>query len=163
MARNEDPVATGHDLIATDFDAEAFRGFPIVTGIVDYPGHGPRAVFYWLQTVTQERDDGTDVTVVDAIHPPFYSFGHLPTFMDAPANPPPPGHGLARTHLPGGGPARHRVAATAPLTGFSWGYRLRGGGVHGLLGPDPGDATTWATVRGVYAEEFPDYVLDDLR
>jgi hypothetical protein len=160
LAANDDPEATGHGLIAPDFDREAFRGFPIASAEMDYPGRGPRGLFYWIQTVTQEHTDGTRVAATDCVHPPFYLFGYRPPFMDAPANPTHPDMDwTARTFLV----EDPRVAGSltfAPLAGFAWGYRLRGGKVERLLELRPCGTEDWDSVREVYAAEFPELRLE---
>lgn len=117
---NSDPIATGHDLIAANFDREAFAGFPLVLAEVEYPACGPRAIFYWLQTVTQVHRDGTVHAEVDTVHGPFYAFGHKPTLMDAPANPDHPDMDwVARSYLMQSPRiiARDRLDVVA---GFTW-------------------------------------------
>jgi hypothetical protein len=163
LAVNDDPEATGHGLIATDFDRDAFAGFPIASAEIDYPGRGPRGIFYWLQTVHQELADGGREAAVDSLYPPFYLFGYRPPFMDAPAN---PGHPdmdwEARTFLV----EDPRVVGSStfkPLTGFVWGYRLRGGKVERLLELRPADPADWEALGTVYAAEYPDVLLEPFR
>ena len=162
LSTNDDPEATGHGLIARDFDREAFTGFPIVSAEVDYPGSGPRGIFYWIQTVEHAHADGGHDTGVDSIHPPFYSFGYRPAFMDAPAN---PGHPdmdwIARAFLV----EDPRVVGSStfrPLAGFVWGYRLRDGRVEHLLELRRVEEEDWDAVREVYARELPDVRLEPI-
>jgi hypothetical protein len=155
MEANEDPVTTGHDLIAADFDREAFAGFPVVCAEVVYPGLGPRGIFYWVQTVTHEGVNGSRDARVDAVHPPFYLFGYRPTFMDAPANPDHPDMDwIARTFL-AEDPRVVGSSTLRPLTGFAWGYRLRNGSVTSLIAPREYQDEDWTSVRDTYATEYP--------
>ncbi len=155
MHPNEDPVATGHDLLAPDFEAESFRGFPVVIAKVTYPAAGPRAMFYWLQTVTQLRGDGMGHSEVDAIHGPFYAFGHNPTFMDAPANPHHPDMDwVARTFLV----QAPRIIASDVLdrvVGLTWGYRIEGGHPVRLHPPKPASVEDWAHLTTTYQAAYP--------
>lgn len=158
IGANDDPEATGHELIAENFDPNAFRGFPITLARVEYPQMGPRAVFYWLQTVSQNLVSGEEYEDVDCLHGPFYSYGHRPEFMDAPANPDQPDMTwTARTFLT----AAPGVLATSRLeriTGFCWGYRLRDGRPTVIEATPAGD-DDWARLRTTYARWFPDLEL----
>jgi hypothetical protein len=53
---NADPVRSGHHLFAVHFDAQRFRGFPVVLGRIEYAGSGLLAVMAWLQVVRHYRD-----------------------------------------------------------------------------------------------------------
>lgn len=162
VAPNDDPDATGHDLVAPNFDREAFAGFPIATAHVDYPGRGPRGIFYWLQTVTHEHVAGGGEAASDCLYPPFYVFGYRPTFMDSPSNPDHPDMDwVARTFLVED-PRVMGSSTFRPLAGFVWGYRLRGGKVESLLELRPAGSADWNALREVYAEEFSDVVLAPL-
>ena len=75
--------------IVPDLDAETFRGFPICTATLRYHGQGLNAVMGWIQVVARSFDGDATVDVLPyfAGAAPFSSYGHLPTFFDAPANP----------------------------------------------------------------------------
>ncbi len=125
---NDDPVRTGHDIVAVGYNEESFRGFPIVTASVEYAGSGYRAIFGWIQTVTHEYaepGDGT-MTTLDAwsgLGAPVLALGFKPTFFDAPANPDHPDmQWIAHTFLVRVGLSERTLEA---LAGFSWGYVLQ--------------------------------------
>lgn len=159
MWANADPAATGHDLIAANFSREAFMGFPLLLAEVDYPAIGPRAIFYWLQTVTQVHRDGTLNAEVDSVHGPFYAFGHKPALMDAPANPDHPDMDwIARSYLmqAPGVIAQDRLDAVA---GFTWGYRIESGRPVLLHHPDSATPEDWSKFVATYRSSYPELVL----
>lgn len=126
---NSDPVATGHNLVAGDYDAERFTGFPVVTGRIGFDGTGYRRFFGWLQLITHEYAEPgrPPLTSVDS-HPgmeiPLFSFGYLPPFFDAPANPDHPDmRWLAEAFLV----RLPEYQTVTPVAGFSWGYDLANG------------------------------------
>lgn len=162
MKENGDPRATGHDLIAPNFDPETFAGFPIVDAAVQYPAEGPRAIFFWLQIVSQYLTDGSQLSEVDAIHPPYYSYGHRPEFMDAPANPHHPDMDWLATTFLTEDPRVLGSNRLRPLIGFVWGYRLRAGRVLHLIDPRPAEMNDWAQLSRQYELEHPDLQLDEL-
>lgn len=149
---NTDPRATGHDEIAPNFDEEAFKGFPVATAEVDYPGEGPRGWFAWIQWVKHVRSGRVLACELDT--PPWldgpYVIGYRPTFADAPSN---PDHldvdWAATAYLTVTEPAGKDDPATAdvlvPLAGFVWGYR-RGGAEQPteLFPPVPATRESWA-------------------
>jgi hypothetical protein len=132
LATNDDPVETGHNLVAAGYEEESFKGFPVVTAHVDYDGTGYRRLFGWIQLITHVfADTGREPYTEVDWHPtmmegavPLFPFGYLPMFFDAPAN---PGHPdmrwLAETFLAYSSGENEIVA----LVGFGWGYDLRAG------------------------------------
>jgi hypothetical protein len=89
-----DPVAVGFDLVASGFDEERFRGFPVIRAGVSFDGDGYRAVLGWLQVVSTRIAASGEADVVVGLPPmlagadsPLAGFGYLPTLFDAPANP----------------------------------------------------------------------------
>lgn len=160
MKENCDPRATGHDLIAPNFDPEAFAGFPIVAAAIEYPAEGPRAIFFWLQIVTQYLTDGSQHSEVDAIHPPYYSYGHRPEFMDAPANPHHPDMDWLATTFLTEDPRVLGSNRLRPLIGFVWGYRLQAGEVGQLLEPRSAEGLDWANLQQQYLVEHPELRLE---
>ena len=130
---NDDPVAIGHPLVAAPFDPEAFRGFPVVRASVEYEGAGLFAVMGWVQVIRHFDEHGGEVDLavdrfpLGAEDSPLYTYGYLPTFFDAPANPDDPdGVWRADTWLVVV-PDIVRTRRIAAVTGFGWGYRLRSG------------------------------------
>ncbi|MFI5693531.1 hypothetical protein ACIA58_16915 [Kribbella sp. NPDC051586] len=124
---NDDPWASGHQLVVPDLNAEAFRGFPVCTASLRYHGRGINSIMGWIQVVVR----GADVTVDRAPNldgtDPFYAYGYLPTFFDAPANPDhPDGTWRADTFLVVV-PDVIRSRTVVPIAGFTWGYELRAG------------------------------------
>ncbi len=139
LSTNDDPVALGHPLVAPRFDARAFRGFPIVRASVEYEGIGLSAVMGWLQVIRHIDPNGTETDLAVDRFPlgpddsPLYTYGYLPTFFDAPANPDhPDGEWRAETWLVVV-PDVVRTRRIAAVVGFDWGYRLKSG--HPVLLP----------------------------
>jgi hypothetical protein len=92
LLRNTDPVRLGHALVAIGFDEERFRGFPVVRASITYSGEGLRAAMGWIQVVRHIAADRLGEVAVDRFplgpeDSPLYTYGYLPTFFDAPANP----------------------------------------------------------------------------
>jgi hypothetical protein len=153
---NDDPWASGHQLVAPDFDAKTFRGFPVCTATIRYHGQGINAWMGWVQLVTREYDGEVSVDVPPFLADagPLYTYGHLPTFFDAPAN---PGHAdgewRADTFLVVVPDVIHS-RRLEPVAGFSWGYRLTGGTPE-LLEPVRRDAASWSGHSAVLAARYP--------
>lgn len=140
---NDDPWASGHQLVVPDLDAEAFRGFPICTAGLRYHGQGIEAIMGWIQVIT--RGDDVTIDLVPNLSPvdPFYTYGYLPTFFDAPANPDhPDGTWRASTFLVVV-PDVIRSHVVEPLAAFSWGYNLHAGRPD-LLDVTPLPARDWS-------------------
>ncbi|MFF1817562.1 hypothetical protein ACFVWG_09710 [Kribbella sp. NPDC058245] len=152
---NDDPWASGHQLVVPDLDAEAFRGFPICTAGLRYHGQGIEAIMGWIQVT-----NGVAIDLVPNLSgiDPFYSYGYLPTFFDAPANPDhPDGTWRADTFLTVV-PDVIRSQVVEPIAAFSWGYELRSGR------PDLLDVTTlaardWAGHRALLETGHPTWTF----
>ncbi|MFC9692255.1 hypothetical protein ACFTSF_27145 [Kribbella sp. NPDC056951] len=124
---NDDPWASGHQLVVPDLDAEAFRGFPICTAALRYHGQGVQAIMGWIQVVTNGGSATVDLVPNLSSVDPFSSYGYLPTFFDAPANPDhPDGTWRADTFLVVV-PDVIRSRVVEPIAAFSWGYELYSG------------------------------------
>jgi len=110
----------------------------------------------WIQLVS--RESGSDVSVdlmpnLDQSDP-FYAYGYLPTFFDAPANPDhPDGTWRADTFLVVV-PDVIRSRTVEPVGAFTWGYELRSGRPR-LLDVVPLDATDWAGHRSALQSNHP--------
>ena len=155
---NDDPWASGHQLVVPDLDAESFRGFPICTATLRYHGQGINAVMGWVQLVTHNSTVtvGTLPFLADA--GPLYAYGHLPTFFDAPANPDhPDGEWRADTFLVIAPDVIHS-RVLEPVAAFSWGYRLTAG-FPDVLDPVRRDATDWSGHRDVLATRYPTWTF----
>ena len=92
LSPNSDPVGLGHPLVAKDFDAHRFTGFPVLHASIDYAGSGLLAAMGWLQIIRHFDARGETGFAVDRFplgpeDSPLYAYGYLPTFFDAPANP----------------------------------------------------------------------------
>ena len=159
---NDDPRATGHHEIAPNFDEEAFKGFPLTTADVDYPGEGPRGWFAWIQWITHVRSGRVIASELDTppwLDGPFYVIGFRPTFADAPSN---PDHvdldWVATTYLTvterpaNDDPGSPEVLV--PLAGFVWGYRRGTGPRTELLRPIAA-SESWAKARTVARRRPP--------
>jgi hypothetical protein len=129
MHPNDDPYATGHDQVAMNFDAEAFKGFPVVQ-LIRHLRRG--------QVIDEEID--TNPLLAGT---PLYVVGYRPTFADAPAN---PDHRdldwRADAFLVDIGPQH-----LSPITGFSWGYRRFLNDRTELIDPEPADDHAWRRIK----------------
>ncbi|WBQ03254.1 hypothetical protein [Kribbella sp. CA-293567] len=156
---NDDPWASGHQLVAADLDAEAYRNFPICTATLRYHGQGLNAVMGWVQLVTRSFDGDVSVDVLPfaAEASPLYAYGFLPAFFDAPANPDhPDGVWRADTFLVVV-PDVIRSRVLEPIAAFTWGYRLHGGYADPL---DPARRPAdWTDHRAVLSASYPDWIF----
>jgi len=164
---NTHPDASGHELIASNYDRAAFAGFPLATATITYDGYGPRAWLGWLQVVERHDVDGMVSRAVDSARvpddaSPFYVFGYCPTFADAPANPDhPDGEWRAHTFLAYIPDVVHS-RVLRPVTGFRWGYQLKGGRPRTLHAPLPIGALEWSASRALLETEFPGWRFEDV-
>jgi hypothetical protein len=154
LRANTDPVRTGHGLVAPDADLDTFRGFPICTATLTYAGEGLHAWFGWIQIITVAGDAMVDLA--DIVPGPFYTYGYLPTFFDAPANPHHPDCEWRADTFLVQVPDVARTRRAEVVAGFSWGYRLR------QRQPEPSaldglQAAGWAGHRDLLAAEYPDW------
>jgi len=157
---NEDPWASGHQLVVPDLHVESFRGFPICTATLRYHGQGINAIMGWVQVVTREfdRDVSVDVLPFLAEAGPLYAYGHLPTFFDAPANPDhPDGEWRADTFLVIAPDVMHS-RTLEPVAAFTWGYRISSG-VPDVLDPARASATDWAGHRPTLSTAYPTWTF----
>lgn len=156
---NDDPWATGHQLVVPDLDAEALRGFPVCTATLRYHGHGINAIMGWVQVVTRSFDGDVSVDVLPYFDStPLYTYGHLPTFFDAPANPDhPDGTWRADTFLVIA-PDVIRTRHLLPVAAFTWGYRLVSGHPD-PLDPTPLPHTTWSGHRPALEAAYPTWTF----
>jgi hypothetical protein len=152
---NDDPWASGHQLVAPDFDPEAFRNFPICTATLRYHGQGLNAIMGWVQLVTRSFDGNVSVDALPLTGDtsPLYAYGFLPPFFDAPANPDhPDGVWRADTFLVIV-PDVIRTRVLEPVAAFTWGYRLTNGYADPL---DPARRSAdWSDHRAVLARSYP--------
>ena len=154
---NDDPWASGHQLVVPDLDAEAFRGFPICTAALRYHGQGLNAVMGWVQVIRRSFDGEALVDTLPLLADggPLYAYGYLPTFFDAPANPgDPDGVWHADTFLVIVPDVIH-TRVLEPVAAFTWGYRLVGGYADPL---DPARRSAdWSDHRAVLTTAYPDW------
>ncbi len=154
MRPNHDPVATGHDRVAADFDREQFKGFPVLTAEVVFPGEGPNGWFAWVQLIRHVRggeviDERIDNNPLFPANP-LYVEGYRPTFADAPANP--DQHDLdwlADAYL-----ATLTGRQLTPILGFSWGYRRFVDDQTELIDPAPADDAAWPRISRRLEQDF---------
>jgi hypothetical protein len=137
---NDDPAKIGYDFLGgASFDYNLCRGYPVLQACIEqYEGWGVRAFFGWVQIVTsiyatshgpQKAPAETFVSVdicpsLSESDIPFYSFGSLPQFFDAPClnlGEYAELHWTADTFLTTV-PLRSRDEGIAWLAGFRWGY-----------------------------------------
>ncbi|TCC50842.1 hypothetical protein E0H75_11795 [Kribbella capetownensis] len=157
---NDDPWASGHQLVVPDLNAEAFRGFPLCTASLRYHGYGIKAMMGWIQLVTRDFDGDISVDRAPNLNPadPFYTYGYLPTFFDAPANPNhPDGTWRADTFLVIV-PDVIRSRTVAPVAAFTWGYRLEAGRPT-LLDVTPLASARWSGHRSVLEAAHPTWTF----
>lgn len=153
---NDDPWASGHQLLVPGLNAEAFRGFPICTASLRYHGQAIAGIMGWIQVATREFDGEMSVDRAPNLDQtdPFYTYGYLPTFFDAPANPDhPDGIWRADTFLVVV-PDVNRSRIVEPIAGFSWGYRLQSGRPT-LLDVTALSASGWAGHSAVLEKSHP--------
>jgi hypothetical protein len=107
-----------------EVDENVFRGFPVCTAALTYDGEGINAFFGWIHVITAVGEVTVDLLPNLDQTDPFYTYGYLPTFFDAPANPGhPDGTWRADTFLVLV-PDVVRSRVVVPVAGFSWGYDL---------------------------------------
>lgn len=159
---NADPEREGLPLVARGYDRERFAGFPVATATLHYDGIGYRGIFGWLQGHRSARFIRRHVMERGRLNrrrlrgdSPLCSFGWLPSFYDAPANPDhPDGLWLADAFLVAI-PDFARSRTLTCVTGFRWGYELRQSRPV-VLPPEPAPDGTWAdhlaTLRGSYPD-----------
>jgi hypothetical protein len=149
---NDDPWASGHQLVVPDLDAEAFRGFPICTASLRYHGQGIEAIMGWIQVI-----NGVAVDLVPNLSgvDPFYSYGYLPTFFDAPVHH--DGRWQADTFLTVVPDVIHSQVVE-PIAAFSWGYELQSGRPN-LLDVTALAARDWAGHRALLEAGHPTWTF----
>ncbi|GAA1579590.1 MULTISPECIES: hypothetical protein [Kribbella] len=153
-----DPAVSGHDLVVPDLDAEAFRGFPVCTATLAFDGAGINAVFGWIQVITNGSDVSVDLLPNLDATDPFYAYGYLPAFFDAPANPDhADGVWQADTFLVEV-PDVIRSRRVSPVAGFRWGYALRAGRPI-VLDVAPLEVGEWAGHRDLLAARHPEWTF----
>lgn len=159
---NSDPYATGHNQVAKNFDAEAFKGFPVLTAEMTFPAEGPAGWFGWIQLIRHLRggqviDEEIDTNPLLA-GTPLYVEGYQPTFADAPAN---PDHHdldwLADAFLVSIGTQR-----LSPIIGFSWGYRRFVDDHTEIIDPGPADGQAWERISHRVRHDFPQWSTDPI-
>ncbi|MFI7062772.1 hypothetical protein ACIBL3_17450 [Kribbella sp. NPDC050124] len=114
----------------------------------------------WIQVLTREFDGDVSVDVLPYFAgTPLYSYGHLPTFFDAPANPGhPDGTWRADTFLVIA-PDVIRTRSVRPVAAFTWGYRLVGGHPD-VLDPARLDHSNWSGHHAVLHKTCPDWSFE---
>ncbi|GAA0944318.1 hypothetical protein GCM10009554_38400 [Kribbella koreensis] len=150
---NDDPYASGHQLVVPGLDAESYRNFPICTATLRYHGQGINAIMGWIQLVTRSGVVTVDAPAFTADASPLSAYGFLPTFFDAPAHPEDPdGVWRADTFLVIVPDVIH-TRAVEPVAAFTWGYRLHGGYADPL---DPARRSAdWQDHRATLAARYP--------
>ena len=83
---------------------------------------------------------------------PLSTFGYLPSFADAPANPHHPDGSWRAFAFLIAVPDLVRVREVFPVAGFGWGYRLRGTRPVELFAPTPAGTDVWETWRPLLSE-----------
>jgi hypothetical protein len=159
---NTDPARWGFDLLGLDFDAQAARGFPVVTAKVEYPAEGYRGHLGWLQVVIYAviRESERSTTEVVDVPPqlrdttlPYLSFGIEPTLFDAPAITEPNVSWRARSFLV----STRDLLMTPnldPVCGFAWGYEIQQGAIE-LVAPRACNKEDWSTATRVLRQRLP--------
>lgn len=131
LATNDDPVALGHALVAPNFDPETFKGFPVVLASIEYGRGGLLALMGWLQVIRHFDAVGAETAFAIDRFPlgpedsPLYTYGYLPAFFDAPANPDHPDSTWQADTWLVAIPDVIRTRSLVVLAGFRWGYVLR--------------------------------------
>ncbi len=137
---NHDPArwGFGESVLGEVHPPSQALGFPVVQASVEYEGVGYGAYMGWVQVVRyQVHDKNEQVTVFDVAPSikdtdvPYLAFGIRPTMFDAPGFDEQEVTWDADSflvHSPDGLLSRIVNA----ITGFKWGYRVRGGKVETL-------------------------------
>lgn len=129
---NRDPHRAGFDALGLPFDLALTEGYPTCLATVTYAGQGYRGYMGWIQIVTN-RDPATgeehasnDVLPMhEDVDSPFATFGYVPSFFDAPANPDHETEDWIADAFLVACPNVARARRVAALLGFRWGYTLR--------------------------------------
>jgi hypothetical protein len=109
------------------------EGFPVCTATVDYPAHGYRTLFGWVQLVcSTDNESGGELFELDPFAlfgdapSPYCWYGTRPVLFDAPSRPVrQPLEWVARSFLattPLDEVAQLKPRRVVPLIGFSWGF-----------------------------------------
>ncbi|MFF0270200.1 hypothetical protein [Kribbella sp. NPDC004536] len=119
---------------------------------MEFGGEGINAVFGWIQVIENSGVVSVDLLPNLDATDPFYVYGYLPTFFDAPANPDhADGVWRAETFLVVV-PDVIRSRVVELVAGFSWGYELRDG-LPELV--EVAEVDGWAGRRDVLASRHP--------
>ncbi len=158
LRRNDDPTTSGHDLVfSPGSNLAALQGFPIITARIEMDAPGLSGVFGWVQLVTQRLALGRIERTIDAADfmAPFCAFGHLPTFLDAPANPGDADMTWGADTFLVALPDVSVTRVLQPLAGFRWGYQLVGGRPARSLPLAAADGSGWRDLRVVLERDHP--------
>ncbi|HZX04973.1 hypothetical protein [Kribbella sp.] len=146
-----DPAVSGHYLVAPGLDP---AGFPVCTASLTFGGVGIDAILGWIQVVSSAGEVSVDLMPNLDGTDPFYTYGYLPTFFDAPANPDhSDGVWRADTFLVAV-PDVIRSRRVVPVAGFTWGYELVGGRPV-VLGVEELAVGEWAGHRELLGSRHP--------
>jgi hypothetical protein len=131
-AQHGDPDRWGIDILGLEGDVSRAAAFPVFEASISYPRDGYAAFFGWIQVVHywSGSADRPAWSLLDnppqlrGLGVPFFSYGLLPRFFDAPLDTP---ADISRwqaltflTQTPDGLMSRNSV----PLLGVSWGYLI---------------------------------------
>lgn len=158
-----DPERLGFPSAALGYDRDRFVGFPVMRASITFEADTYFACFGWIQLVTTTNDaTGESVTVNDpppfaeGLENPMAAFGYSPTLFDAPANPDhPDGDWVAESFLVAI-PDIARSRRLTALTGFRWGYRLKGG-IPSPLPAEPVGPDRWTAHHDQLAAQYPSW------
>lgn len=153
VERNDDPHALGCR------HPEGARDLPVCTAVVDYPGHGYKAVLGWVQLVSstdgesgEEGFDPDPLGFYADLNVPYAFFGVRPTLFDAPSRDTREDmRWVAHSFLCFSPDLATRAVHAS--TGFSWGFDIRAKQVT-LRAAEPLSARSWdghlARLSGAY-------------
>jgi hypothetical protein len=160
LGTNEDPRRWGWDLLALPVPLEYVQGFPVIEATVEYPAEGYAAILGWVQLVRDTASDEPEPVVLADVAPqlhglgmPYLAFGVRPSYFDAPAISAPDADWQARTFLTCT-PDALMTRVVAPVRGFRWGYRRRGGSTE-LVDPVQAEEADWLVVREELSARYP--------
>jgi hypothetical protein len=166
-ALNGDPDRWGFDILGLEGDVSRAAAFPVFEARISYSRDGYAAFFGWIQVVHywSDSDDQPVWSLLDnpphlrGFGVPFFSYGVLPRFFDAPLDTP---EGISRwqaltflTQTRDGLMSR----SSAPLLGVGWGY-LIDDGVPTILPVVRASQQEWRDVREFLQRECPMWAFE---
>jgi hypothetical protein len=166
---NDDPDRWGYPVLGLESLVERSRGCPVVSATVEYPAEGYAAVMGWIQVVDHRAAPATESTILVDVAPqmhavdaamPYFAFGVLPAFFDAPSTTDEQYEFRAHAFLTAS-PDALMTPVVAPLCGFTWGYEVVGGEPN-IAPLEPAGLAEWSWIQAQAKERYPAWTFLDL-